>query len=367
MNYRFTKRFVTAVAFVLAAAFAICMLFAISSQTAAADEAALPVNIFAMKSDWQKGSSTSGLIEWNENGGLSITPVSTVGTVYTGAKMGEGKISFTYKLEYDEGLDPMTEETRWNSFFGVMFGNSPTGVTATGPALACPWEANGGYPYMLAFNTEVQGNKDARMSEFGMQLRRYGHDGDQSFTKWNTVNPVADTDVATNGRTFETCVPEFFKPITIADCYDESEHNVEIEVKYLYKANGDEKDAIKIDVTFDGEKCLTVIDEMPFEGEELGDVAYIDKREDAGYISWFAYDPLADATTKNFTIHVNKMTATFDESTGVAPAPQPGTNGSGDKSSGGCGSVTAGTSVLLGILALAACAAAVTFKKKQTK
>lgn len=306
-----------------------------------------PINIFANKGDWANNSG-KGSVGFAGNT-LTLTPIDVVGSAYTGAVLGQGKISFTYQLEYAEGVDPFTPaDTHYQCFFGVLFSNSPTDITVPNASLSCPWSAPGGYPYMVAFDSEIQGGEDDRLKQLGLTLRRYKAVGSHDFTRWSSVEPTNATYVNSSGQTYESKIPDFYKPVTMEDCFDTDEHAVEIEIKNMYTAKGDEKDAVRIDVTFDGELCLTVIDEMPFEGEELGDVIDVDKRMSDGYVAWFAFNGYNTNNLNmwDYKVNVKSMNVLFGESNGGALPVQP----SGSQGDGGCGcgsDVTAGTSMAI--------------------
>ena len=62
------------------------------------------INLFASKSDWMQ-STGNGEITFDDSG-ITMTPINTIGTAYVANKMGQGKISFTYQVEYAQGVDP---------------------------------------------------------------------------------------------------------------------------------------------------------------------------------------------------------------------------------------------------------------------
>lgn len=329
---------------------------AIPSAFVSAEESDRPVNVLANKGEWAHNAG-SGAVAFSD-GGLLITPIGIVGTAYTGAVFGQGKIAFTYQLEYAEGVDPFTPDTpEYQCFFGVLFGNSPADVTVPNGTLSTPWSAPGGYPYMLAFDSETQGGEDNRLKQLGLTLRRYQATGSHDYTRWSSVDPTEETFVNTAGQSYESKVPAFYKAVPMDVCFNAAEHSVEIEIKNLYKATGDEVDAVRIDVTFDGEKCLTVIDEMPFEGEELGDAIDVDKRTSDGYIAWYAYDGFNENNIQmwDYKIHVKSMDVTFGQSNGGALPVNP----TEPKQTGcGCGGNAAASSLAAALGALL-CGAAV--------
>lgn len=332
---------------VLSVAAALVLSFGFSAPVAALAEDETELNLFASRSDWMH-SQGKGEISFNDSG-LTLTPIDTVGSAYIVNKMGQGKIRFTYQVEYAEGVDAFKSDAdNYQTFFGVLFSNSPADVVTPNGSLSIPWDAPGGYPYMVAFDTEVQGNEPDRAKQVGLTLRRYRAGGSHDYTRWSSVEPKEATYINTSGVQYESKVPDFYKPVTLEQCYDTTEHTVEIGVKNLYKANGDEKDAVKIDVTFDGELCLTVIDEMPFEGEDLGETIELDKRDADGYIALYAYDGFNtnDLSMWDFKVHVKSFSAVFGESNEGAPKP----GGSSDTEGGckgGCKGSAAGLSALV--------------------
>jgi len=328
---------------------------AISSAPASADDDtdSRPVNILGAKGDWAHNAvrGESGF----EGSELVITPIDAVGSAWTGGSLGQGKISFTYQLEYAEGVDPFTpEDTQYQCFFGVLFSNSPASVTVPNGSLAIPWDAAGGYPYMLAFDSETQGGEADRCKQLGLTLRRYQAVGSHDFTRWSSVEPTEATYVNSSGQSYQSKIPEFYRPVTMADCFDTAEHRAEIEIRNLYKAS-DGKDAVKIDVTFDG----------PWGGEELGDPIGVDKRDTDGYIAWFAYNGFNsnDLSMWDYKVHVKAMTVTYAEG-GVRPpvtSETDSTSGKGGKK--GCGGSLAGMSAA--VVSVAAAAFAVGKRKKK--
>ena len=324
----------------------------------AEDENETELNLFASRSDWMH-SQGRGEIAFNDSG-LTLTPIDTIGSAFIANKMGQGKIRFTYQVEYAEGVDAFKSDTdNYQTFFGVLFANSPAGVVTPNGSLSIPWDVPGGYPYMVAFDTEVQGNEPDRAKQVGLTLRRYQAGGSHDYTRWSSVEPKEATYINTSGVQYESKVPDFYKPVTLEQCYDTAEHTVEIEVKNLYKAKGDEKDAVKIDVTFDGELCLTVIDEMPFEGEDLGETIELDKRDSDGYIALYAYDGFnaTDLSMWDFKVHVKSFSAIFGESNEGASKP-----GNSSDTKGGCKSSVAGISSLV---VLSGVALTSVFKKRR--
>lgn len=339
----------------LAAVFALTLNAGIS--TAKAEEA----DNILYESDWRLNPS-GGDIKFASKT-ASFTPVLTQGATYS-EMMGDGTISFNYQVEYpqdllDSGDAPFKAENAgdYPSFFGVTFLNSPEGVTTASSTLAVPFDTIGGFPYMVAFDYEPQTLKEdneTQFSQLGLTLRRYKYDGGHDFTKWSTVNPTNDTYYNNKGLPYESKVPAFSKPVTVDTAFDGKPHDVSIEVKSLYKASGDEYDAIKIDVTFDGELCLTVIDEMPFNSDYLGMDYPLDKRGTEGFVSIYCYNGDKDYT--NYTVKMNSFSIAYadgkvppkgddkpsssESSSGSTSTP------SGNKSSSGCGGSIAGVGAL---------------------
>lgn len=316
--------------------------------TASAESSDRPENLFASKGDWDPTTDVNGAVVWEDNE-LVITPIYVVGSTYLDAKMGQGKISFTYQLEYADGVPPFTPETpEYQCFFGVTFLNAPANVTnPSGNSLAIPFGgAVGGYPYMVAFDGETQGDSGVRATQLGLTLRRYNFNGSHDYTRWSSVNPTEETFYNDAGVPYQSKIPDQYEPVTMEDCFDAEEHTVDIQVTNLYKEKGDDVDAVKIEVWFDGVLSLTVIDEMPFEGEDLGEVVDVDKREKDGYISLYAYNNFnqTDITYWDYKIHVKSFSAVFGESN------ESGGNGQTTKD-GGCsgsvGFVASGVAVLM--------------------
>lgn len=318
------------------------------------------------ESDW-KMLPQEGTIEFKGTT-ASFTPLNVQGATYVDP-MGDGKISFNYKVEYPEDLlsdgdAPFKAENAggyYKAFFGVMFMNTPEGVSTANANISLPYSTTGGFPYMVAFDYEPQVSKaenETQWSQLGLTLRRYKFNGSHDFTKWSTVNPTDATYYNNTGLPYESKVPAYSKPVTVDTAFDGNAHTVEIETKSLYKSNGDDCDAIKIDVTFDGELCLTVVDEMPFTSDYLGMDWPMDKRGQEGFVSIYCYN--GDDTFDNYTLKMNWFS--------LEPANNTGSNGSGstanDSSSddgeekSGCGSVVsigsvAATVALLGVAFLA--------------
>lgn len=316
---------------------------------ACAEESERPINLFSAKGDWDFTSDVKNTIAFDGRT-MEFTPVGLGGSTFCANKIGEGKISFTYRLEYAEAsimesiFDP--EDHTYPFFFGILFANNPpTVVNPTASQLAIPFSALGGYPYMVAFDTEVQGGEPNRVKQLGLTLRRYKAGGSHDYTRWSSIAPTEETFINTSGVKYESKIPAYYKPVGVEDCFDENTHTVDTEMKYLYKANGDEYDAVKIDVSFDGELCLSVIDEMPFVGEDYGDEIDVDKRGTDGWLSFYVYNGFngKDAEFWDYKIYLTSFSAVYAESS----APKPDTSADDTSSGGtggGCGSMLGGLS-----------------------
>ncbi len=326
-----------AVAFVAIFAFS----FGFGTASVKADEA----DNILYESDWRLNPS-GGDIKFSSRT-ASFTPIRTQGATYS-EMMGDGTISFNYQVEYPQDLLDLGDAPfkaanagDYPSFFGVTFLNSPEGVTTPSSTLAVPFDTIGGFPYMVAFDNEPQTlkeNNEAQFSQLGLTLRRYKADGGHDFTKWSTVNPTDDTYFNNAGNPYESKIPAFSKPVTVDTAFDGKAHSVSIEVKSLYKANGDEYDAIKIDVTFDGELCLTVIDEMPFISDYLGMDYPLDKRGTEGFVSIYCYN--GDKDFENYTVKMNSFSIAYSDGK-VPPKKEEEKSGCGSSVSSGIGALTA--------------------------
>lgn len=320
-----------------------------------------PVNLFESERDWDISTGQIKNLVKFEDGQLEITPIDTTGATYTAVSMGQGKISFTYQLEYADGVVPFTADTpEYQCFFGLTFLNSPGGIVVPTGELAVPWNYVGGYPYMVCFDTELQGKETNRVKQVGLTLRRYKAAGSHDYTRWSSVEPTEEIFHNNAGAEYESKIPAFSRPVTLDECFNTEEHAVDIEVKNLSVSKGDEKDAVQIDVTFDGELSLTVIDEMPFEGEELGDVIDVDKRDENGWISFYAFNGFnkSDLDMWDYKIHIKSCTAVFGDDNGN-PSKKPAS----DK---GCNGSVTGSAVGIGAAAfVAAAGAAVVLNKKK--
>lgn len=348
---------------------AACMLASGIPGTAAFAEGEKPVNLFESKGDWEHRSDAKGAIQFDGKE-LEITPIGIGGSTFCASKFSEGRLSFTYQLEYAEGVDPITpEDSEYQVFFGLLFGNNPEGVAPSG-GMFCPYNVRGGYPYMVCFDTETQGGETTRLKQLGLTLRRYKAEGSHDYTRWSSVEPTNEMFINNASQPYESKIPDYYKPVTLADCYDTEKHTVDTDVKYLYKANGDEYDAVKIEVYFDGELSLRVIDEMPFEGNDFGEAIDVDKREDGGWISFFTYNGFNpnDLEFWDFKIHITSCSAVFSEGTAVNPKPVDSGSGSSSQGSAsekpgkGCGSAIGGG--ILGACAVAAVGFVLSKKKE---
>lgn len=343
----------------------------VSIYTASAEPASEPetVNLFANESDWKHnkdGSNNPDCVKF-ENGVLKVTPKYVVGSAYCAKAMGQGRISFTYKITYPDNVDVSTdaklqEQIEWveehDFFFGVLFANSPLNVKPS-ERLAVPFDDAGGFPYMVAFDSEKQngGNDAVRPTQLGLTLRRYKSTGSHDFTRWSSVNPTDATYLNTEKVSYESKIPAYNSPVTIADCYDLDEHKVDIDVKNLYKEKGDEVDAVQIEIYFDDVLSLRVIDEMPFEHDRHDE--QIDKRERDGWIATYAYAGTTDSQKKHeeFTVNFTSFTAQFGESNGPT---------GGEQNGGGCSSQVLTSSVCLSLGVVVVIGTALVLKKKKS-
>ncbi|MGN1062002.1 MAG: hypothetical protein ACI4RO_02645 [Candidatus Scatosoma sp.] len=300
------------------------------------------------ESDW-KLNPCEGRIEFSSMT-ASFTPKNVHGATYT-EQMGDGTISFNYQVEYPEDLlstgdAPFKAENAgdYPSFFGVTFLNTPEGVTSASGTISVPFQATGGFPYMVAFDYEpqtIKSQNETQFSQLGLTLRRYKYGGGHDFTKWSTVNPTNDIYYNNVGNAYESKIPAFSKPVTVDTAFDGNAHDVSIGIESLYTENGDEYDAIKIDVTFDGELCLTVIDEMPFISDYLATDFPMDKRGTEGFVSIYCYN--GDSDFENYTLKMNSFSIEFAD--GKTPQSKPEQKGCGGVA--GIGGISA-TTVLLG-------------------
>lgn len=362
----------------LACMFALALPVSVYSANAESIEGAAPetVNLLADENNWKHnktGSNNPDCVKF-ENGVLKVTPKYVVGSTYCAKALGQGRISFTYQLSYPDNVpldtaDDLAEQIEWvkehDFFFGVLFGNSPVNVKPSGD-LAVPFnEGAGGFPYMVAFDSEKQGDDPVRATQLGLTLRRYKSEGSHDFTRWSSVNPTEATYINNDGKSYESKIPAEYHPVTLAECFDIDEHKVDIDVKNLYKEKGDEVDAVQIEVYFDDALSLRVIDEMPFEHDRYDEE--IDKRTRDGWISTYAYAGTTDAATQyeEFTVNFKSFTAQFGESNGSTG----GEGGEGDETEngGGCSSSMAVSAVCIsaGLLFVACGTVALIVAKKK--
>ncbi len=365
--------------FLKTAVLALCIgACAIASATptkyasAALDESLRPINLFEKKSNWAFASDAKNSITLDTRE-MEITPIGITTATYCVSKMGESKISFTYQLEYadpsikDAIFDP-TDHT-YPFFFGVLFANNPPAVINATPNLGVPYGVPGGYPYMLAFDLEVQGAEPNRVKQCGMMLRRYKAGGSHDYTIWAATDPTEETFINNAGVEYESKMPAYNKAVGVEDCFDEDQHKVDIAMDYLYKSEGDEYDAVKIDVWFDDELSLTVIDEMPFIGEDYGDEIDVDKRGSFGWLSFYTFNGFNGKELEywDYKIHLTSFSAIYEEPVDAPSIPSdPSTSeeesAPAEKKSG-CGS-TIGVASTLSLLMVAAF---VGFSKKENE
>ena len=143
------------------------------------------INLFASKSDWMQ-STGNGEITFDDSG-ITMTPINTIGTAYVANKMGQGKISFTYQVEYAQGVDPFkSDQDNYQVFFGVLFSNSPANIVSPNAALSIPWEAPAGIRTCWLSTRKCRG-----MSRTGQTGRSYpaplSTGGSHDYTRWSSV------------------------------------------------------------------------------------------------------------------------------------------------------------------------------------
>lgn len=343
------------------------------------------IDLFTNKSDWVVQENL-GSTKFNDEHELEIIGVGSASTgavntaVYTRQKFGSGKIAFDFTVEFGEGVDKTDYHagSEWlvSCFFGVMFlqnveVNNPTG------SVGVPWDTPGGYPYMLCFDTETSGGEANRAKQLGLTLRRYKFSGSHNYTRWSTVEPTNETFYNSLGEAYESKVPDFYKPVTTEMIWDGKKHSVALEWGNLSVADGDEVDAVKIEAWYDGEKVMTVIDEMPFMGEKFGEEVPVDKRDMNGYVAWYCFHDNSSPSLEAYSYLLRVSSMTIEP--GPDNVPQGDTppdsssdgvsagNASENENPAGCGSGCKGvisSSVLL-LGALAAGGAALFIKKKE--
>lgn len=337
-----------------------CVLVAapcLGAQTASAESA--PVNMLNNKSDWSIFTGQNSVFNLAD-GAIEIVPTdSSPAATYITHSYKNAVIEFDYQLSYDPSVNVYTEETGYipQTFFGILFGNNITIDSKWDPVRSLPHSnGSGGYPYMLTFDTERQDEEGSiRYSQVGLSLRRYPYNGYHNYAaRWSTVDPAEGEYNTTNGKAYSK-MPEFSKPVKVSDCFDTDAHKVKIDYRAQYVADGAEKDAMAINVWFDDELVLTVLDDVPFEGEEWGEKIDIDKRDKNGYIGIYAYHGVvSDAALYDYKINVSRMT--------ITDLGAIGSGASDDENKGCSGSVQGMWGLVVAVPAIAA--VAVVLKKR---
>ena len=328
---------------ILLAAYGVLLGFQISAASVAAKAEDEAIDLFTNKNDWVFQQNL-GSVRFNDDRELEIIGVGTPAVqgintaVYTRQKFGSGKISFDFQIEFGPGVDmgDYHAGSEWlvSCFFGVLFLQNIEVSNPTG-SVGVPFDIPGGYPYMLCFDTEVSGGEANREKQLGLTLRRYKYGGSHDYTRWSTVEPTEETFVNSLGEEYESKIPDFYKPVTTEMIWDGNKHSVQLEWGNLSVADGDEADAVKIEAWYDGEKVMTVIDEMPFTGEIFGEPVDVDKRDMNGYVAWYTFhdntSPSLDAY--GYLLRISSMT--------IVPGPDNSPNGgSGDNPGDSSGSAS---------------------------
>lgn len=343
-----------------------CMLAAVPCLSAQPVKAAdAPINILATKSDWSIFEANVSKFEM-AGGELEIIPtVTDAGATYIAHSFKNAVIEFDYRLTYDEDVDPYNEEDGEMlplSFWGVIFGNNVTINEKWTGTHTLPWLGTGGYPYMLAFDTERQltDTESIRYTQVGLSLRRYKYGGSHSYAaRWSTVDPAEGEYLCSNGEYAYSLVPEFSKPVKVSDCFDTEAHKVKIDYRAQYTSDGADKDAVAINVWFDEELVLTVIDEMPFKGESWGAEVDVDKRDKEGYVGIIAHHARVNSVALyDWKVNISNMK--------VTDLGAVNKNGADNKEKdSGCSSSVTGVWALAAVVPVIA--TAVVIKKKRGK
>lgn len=287
----------------------------LSSLAMPAAAAGDKINLLASKADWSVFEENRSELTISD-GVMSITPTDTdAGATYVANSYKNGVIEFTYQISYDPAVDPYSQNDGAllpGSFWGVLFGNQVTVDENWVGVNVLPWSVSGAYTYMLCFDTERQTSDKTspRYNQVGLSLRRYNALGGHDYAAfWSTVEPGDFDYVVSNGGTAHSKTPAFSKPVTVEDCFDTDKHTVKLDYRAEYVADGAEKDAMVINVWFDGELVLTVVDEMPFEGESWGTVVDIDKRDQNGYLGIFAHHAsVSDVQLYDWKVDISNLT-----------------------------------------------------------
>lgn len=333
----------------------LCLALMLTVTAAPAAFAADRVNLLASKSDWSVFEDNNSILTIADRT-MSITPTDTdAGATYVSNSYRNAVIEFDYQISYDPEVEPYHEDDSLlpGSFWGILFGNNVTVGSDWQGVNVLPWKATGGYPYMLCFDTERQTTDETsgRYTQVGLTLRRYKEDGGHTYdARWSTVDPGDFEYLTSEARTGLSLTPAFSKPVAVSDCFDTAVHSVKLDYRAEYKSMGAEKDAIVINVWFDGELVLTVVDEMPFESERWGVTTQVDKRDQPGYVAVFAHHAsVSSAALYDWKVDISNLYLT---DLGAVNS-QTGDN-NGDSNGGGCNKSSALPAVLLAVGALAA-------------
>lgn len=298
----------------------LCLAFAVMLAITAvipASAQGTAINMLASKADWSVFEDNKSILTI-ENGTMSITPTDTdAGATYLASSYKNGVIEFEYQLSYDPAVDPYHQDDGAllpGSFWGILFGNQLTVDDNWSALNILPWNTTGGYAYMLCFDTERQltDTNSPRYTQVGLTLRRYKTYGSHDYAaRWSTVDPAEFDYLTSDGGTAHSLVPAYSKPVTVADCFDTDKHTVKLEYRAEYVAQGAEKDAMVINVWFDEELVLTVVDEMPFKGESWGTEVDVDKRDQDGYVGIFAHHAsVSNVELYDWKVDISNLTIT---------------------------------------------------------
>ncbi len=297
---------------IISLALSVVFLMALIVPASASGEA---VNMLASKADWSVFEENKSILSI-QDGVMSITPTDTdAGATYIANSYKNGIIEFEYQLSYDPAVDPYHQDDGAmlpGSFWGILFGNQVVVDENWAGANVLPWSVTGAYTYMLCFDTERQltDQNSPRYTQVGLSLRRYNAYGGHDYAaRWSTVDPAEFDYVVSSGSTAYSLIPAYSKPVTVEDCFDTDKHAVKLEYRAEYVDQGAEKDAMVINVWFDEELVLTVVDEMPFKGESWGTEVDIDKRDQDGYIGVFAHHAsVSDVQLYDWKVDISKLT-----------------------------------------------------------
>ncbi len=320
-----TKRVIS---MVLLTAVLVCSLM---TPANAAEE---KIDMLATAADWSVFEENKSELTISD-GVMSITPTDTdAGATYTASAYKNGVIEFEYQLSYDPAVEPYHQDDGAllpGSFWGILFGNQVVVDENWAGVNVLPWSVSGAYTYMLCFDTERQlsDKESPRYDQVGLSLRRYNAFGSHAYSaRWSTVNPDEFEYIVSTGETAYSKIPAFSKPVTVADCFDTDKHTVKLDYRAEYTAKGADKDAMVINVWFDNELVLTVVDEMPFKGENWGAEVDVDKRDQDGYLGVFAHHAsVSDTVLYDWKVDISSLTVEDLGSVDTAAGNQPGSNG----------------------------------------